>query len=237
LKALIVDDEPVARQVLRELLEECAGVDVAGEASTGVQAIQQALTLRPDVVFMDYEMPGLDGMNAVRALQGSGPAMIFVTAYQEHALSAFDVGAVDYLLKPVRLERLREALDKARRHAAAGAKRTSAGGKLRKIMARAGEGLLVLEPDQVVAFQADGETVYITSGKQRYGSGYTLKELEEKLPRPPFRRIHRQTIINTDHIRRLSALSSRRWMLTLSNGQEVVVSKRLAGALREEEQW
>jgi len=237
LRALIVDDEPVARQVLRELLEECAGVEVSGEASTGVEAIQQVLALKPDVVFLDYEMPGLDGLNAVRALQGSGPAVIFVTAYQEHAVGAFDVGAVDYLLKPVRLERLRRALEKARRHAAAGVKGSPAGGALRKIVARAGEDLLILEPAQVVTFQADGETVYVTAGKQRYRTAYSLKELEEKLPRPPFRRIHRQTIINTDHIRRLSPLSSRRWMLTLSNGQEVVVSKRLAGALREDGQW
>ncbi|MBM3814498.1 MAG: response regulator transcription factor [Acidimicrobiia bacterium] len=233
MRALIVDDEPVARQVLRELLEECDGVEVAGEAASGVEAIQQMLALKPEVVFMDYEMPGLDGLNAVRALRGTGPDVIFVTAYQEHALAAFDVGAVDYLLKPVRLERLAAALEKVRRQPA----RTAEAGGLRKIMAQAGGGLLVLNPDQVIAFQAEAESVYIITGKNRHSSTYRLKELQQQLPSPPFRRIHRQAIINTDHIRRIAPLSSRRWMLTMSNGMEVVVSKRSAGELRDGLKW
>ncbi|MBK5290655.1 MAG: response regulator transcription factor [Acidobacteriia bacterium] len=231
MKALIVDDEPIARQILRELLEDCPGVQVAGEASTGVEALQRMITLRPDVVFMDYEMPGLDGLATVNSLQGpSSPAIIFVTAYQQHALAAFDAGAVDYLLKPVRKERLQAALKKIARPAA------NPGG-LRKVMAQSGSDIILIDTAQVAAFQADGETIYILSGKNRYPSTYTLKALESLLPSPPFRRIHRQTIINTDHIRRISPLSSRRWLLTLTGGLEVIVSKRLATIVRSQTNW
>jgi len=95
----------------------------------------------------------------------------------------------------------------------------------------------MLDPNEVVAFQADGETVYILATSGRYLANYTLKALEERLPAPQFRRVHRKTIINTNHIRKISPLSSKRWLLTMSNALEVIVSKRMAGAIREEAQW
>ncbi len=233
MRALIVDDEPIARQILRELLEECPGVEVAGEASSGVEALQRMIGLRPDVVFMDYEMPGMDGLATVHSLQGpSSPAIIFVTAYQQHALAAYDAGVADYLLKPVRKERLEAALKKVARPALPQQRAGAQPEPLRRVMAQSGQDILLIDLAQVAAFQADGETVFILTGKKRYASTYTLKGLASALPSPPFRRIHRQTIINTDHIRRISPLSSRRWLLTLTGGLEVIVSKRLAAAVR-----
>ena len=234
MKVLIVDDEPIARQVLREQLEECAGVVVAGEAADGLQAVERIEALRPDVVFLDLQMPGLDGFAVARSLKRAPlPLVIYVTAYDAHALEAFDSGALDYLLKPVRRERLDAALGKARAQLAGlrASPRTPAA--LGKIVGRLGESLHLLDPADVIAFRADGDVVYVHTAGQRYYSDHSLKALESRLPKN-FRRIHRGAIINTDHIRSIQPLTSKRWLLRLSNGQEAVVSKRLAAFIREE---
>jgi len=231
---LIADDEPVARQVLREHVESIPQMEIAGEASTGKETLQRILDLEPDVVLLDQQMPELDGLAVVRSLRGAQtPLIIFVTAYERHALEAFEVGAVDYLLKPVRRERLEKAIEKARRQL----KSAPAAQGPKKIVGRRGTDLYLLDPAEIVAFQADGELVHIITTGQRYLSDHSLKALEEKLERPRFRRVHRGTLINTDHLRKISPLSSRRWLLKMSNGFEAVVSKRLASAIREQARW
>jgi DNA-binding LytR/AlgR family response regulator len=231
---LIADDEPVARQVLREHVEAIPALEVAGEASTGKETLQRILDLDPDVVLLDQQMPELDGLAVVRSLRGANtPQIIFVTAYERHALEAFEVGAIDYLLKPVRRERLEKAIEKARRLL----KNPPAAQGLKKIVGRSGTDLYLLDPAEIVAFQAEGELVQIITTGQRYLSDHSLKALEEKLERPRFRRVHRGTLINTDHLRKISPLSSRRWLLKMSNGFEAVVSKRLASAIREQARW
>jgi CheY-like chemotaxis protein len=106
MRILIVDDEPIARQVLRELLEDIPGVTLAGEAASGPEAVDLVFRLRPDLLLLDLQMPGLDGIGVARALSAQDasrlPLIVYVTAYEQHALQAFDLGAVDYLLKPVR---------------------------------------------------------------------------------------------------------------------------------------
>jgi DNA-binding LytR/AlgR family response regulator len=237
LRILIADDEPIARQILREYVESIPAVQWAGEASTGSEALARILDLRPDVVLLDLQMPELDGLGVVRSLRGERtPLIIFVTAYERHAIEAFDVGAVDYLLKPVRRERLEKAIEKARRQLKAAAPAAD-GAPPRKVVGRRGSDLYLLDPAEIVAFQAEGELVHIVTAAQRYLSDHSLKTLEEKLARPRFRRIHRSTIINTDHIRKISPLSSKRWLLKMSNGFEAVVSKRLAGSIREQARW
>lgn len=238
MRALIADDEPVARQVLREQIEEIGGVSVVGEASNGLEAVELIDRLRPDVVLLDLQMPGLDGFSVARQLKaGHRPAVIFVTAYDRHALEAFDIGALDYLLKPVRRERLEAALHRVRQQTVPAAPPPKPAEPLRRIVGRLRTDLHMLDPNDVVAFQADGETVYILATSGRYLANHTLKALEERLPAPQFRRVHRKTIINTNHIRKISPLSSKRWLLSMSNGLEVIVSKRMAGAIRDEAQW
>lgn len=242
MKILIADDEPVARQVLRELLEVVPQVRIAGEASTGLEAVEEIGRLHPDVVLLDLEMPGLTGFQVARALRsGERPVLIFVTAYQKHALEAFDAGAVDYLLKPVRADRLEAALNKARAQLAGMARKTEGAtrppAELRKIVGKMGTEMHLLDPAEVIAFQAESDVVYIITARGRFYANHTLRTLEEKLPSRQFRRVHRATIINTDHIRKISPLSSKRWMLRMANGMEVVVSKRLAGVVREETEW
>jgi DNA-binding LytR/AlgR family response regulator len=246
-RILIADDEPIARQVLREHVESIPGLEVVGEATTGPEALQCILDLQPDLILLDLQMPELDGLATARFLRGSRtPAVIFVTAYERHALEAFEVGAVDYVLKPVRRERLEQAIEKARKQAPAqngpsAAPPTLAAASLRKIVGRRGADMYLLDPSEIVAFQAEGELVHIVTASdtkgQRYLSDHCLKALEEKLEQPRFRRVHRSTIINTDHIRKISPLSSKRWLLKMSNGFEAVVSKRLAGSIREQGRW
>ena len=232
MKILIADDEPIARQILREHVESIPAAEVAAEASTGAEALARILETQPDVALLDLQMPELDGLAVVRSLRGNRkPAIIFVTAFEQYALDAFDVGAVDYLLKPVRRERLEKAIQKAQRQL----KEVPSGAAApRKVVGRRGSDLYLLDPAEIIAFQADGELVHIVTAEQRYLAEGTLRTLEGKLEQPRFRRIHRRTIINTDHIRRISPLSSKRWLLRMSNGFEAVVSKRLASAIREQ---
>jgi len=236
LRVLIADDEPIAREILREHVDAIPGLEFAGEASTGPEAISRIFDLRPDVVLLDLQMPELDGLSVVRSLSGErSPLIIFVTAYENHALAAFEVGAIDYLLKPVRRERLEKAIEKARRQLKPAA--TTTAETLRKIVGRRGTDLYLLDPTEIVAFQADGELVHIVTTTHRYLSDHSLKALADKLEQTRFRRIHRSTIINTDHIRKISPLSSKRWLLKMSNNFEAVVSKRLASAIREDTRW
>lgn len=232
MRVLIADDEPIARQILREHINSLPSLEVAGEASTGAETLASIFELRPDIVLLDLQMPELGGLGVVRSLRGAGsPAVIFVTAYEKHALEAFDVGAVDYLLKPVRRERLEKAIAKAARHLHAATPASAE--TLKKIVGRRGRDLYLLDPSEIIAFQAEGDLVHIVTQGERYLSDYSLKELLEKLDPRSFRRIHRATIINVDHIRRVSPLSSKRWLLRMSNGYEAVVSKRLGKSIRE----
>jgi DNA-binding LytR/AlgR family response regulator len=237
MRVLIADDEPIALEILRDHVASISGLELAGEASTGPEALQKIFDLHPDLALLDLQMPQLDGLSVARSLSGGRDLfVIFVTAHEQHAVEAFEVGAVDYLLKPVRRERLEQAVEKARRLWKSAVTTPE---PARKVVGRRGSDLYLLDPETIVAFRAEGELVYIfvASGSERYLADHTLKELEAKLGQPRFRRVHRNTIINTDHIRRISPLSSKRWLLKMSNGFEAIVSKRLAGAIREQSRW
>ena len=247
MRALIVDDEPLARKVLREELEVVSpNLLIAGEAADGETALEQIHALRPDIVFLDLQMPGLTGFDVVRKLdRGMIPVIIIVTAYDKHAIEAFEAGAVDYLLKPVNGTRLSEALQRAWRlvgkppaiaeHTARLQKATAVPGvsSPRKIVGRVGEEYFLLRPEEFLAFQADGDVVWIVTAKQRFLATMTLRALQEKLRGLPFQRVHRNALVNVAHIRKMAALSSQRWLLTLHNNQEFIVSKRQARTVRE----
>lgn len=243
MKVMLADDEPIARQVLRELIEEIPGMTLVGEAGDGTEAVARAREVRPDVLLLDLQMPGMDGFQVAQAFQGGWtPLVIFVTAFDQHALAAFNSGAVDYVLKPVRRERLEAALQKARaqlagRSGAQVAHKRPEPALTRKIVGRLGSDLHLLDPGEVIAFQAEGDLVFIITATGRYYANHSLKVLEEKLPPQQFRRVHRSTIINTEKIRKISPLSSKRWLLKMANGMEIVVSKRLSGVIRGETEW
>jgi len=241
MKTLIVDDEPIARQVLREELEIFPEIQIVGEAEDGGEALQQIANLQPDLVFLDLQMPGMGGFEVVRNLKGGRlPVIVIVTAFDQHAMEAFEAGAVDYLLKPVNEARLRKAVERA---AALQGKPLQVAEHLaniepgRKIVGRAGEEYFLLDADEVLAFQAEGELVWIITAKRRLLASHSLRALETRLGPTPFHRVHRNAIVNVNHVRKMSALSSQRWLLTLSNQQQLTVSKRQAASVRELLHW
>ncbi|MEZ5365372.1 MAG: response regulator [Bryobacterales bacterium] len=237
LRTLIVDDEPLARKVLREELDEIPDVLVVGEAENGQDALEQIPKIEPDLILLDVQMPVLDGFEVVRRLRGPLPAIVFVTAFSEHALRAFEVGAADYLLKPIHAERLRQALDRARSRPASARRVADTLNAERaapsKIVARKGHDYYLLDLDEVFAFQADGELVWVLTANERYLAADTLKVLEDKLAASSFRRVHRGALVNTEKIRKVTSISSQRWLLTLTNGAQLTVSKRQASAIRD----
>jgi len=251
LRTLIVDDEPVARRVLREGLELIEGVEIAGEAEDGPGALAAIRSLGPDVVLLDLQMPGMGGFEVVRSLRRAAhfPVLVVVTAFDRHAIEAFEAGAIDYLLKPVREERLRQAMERAGRLAAGSreaarhlARLQEAAGEpgarsRRKIVGRSGAEYVLLDQDEIFAVQAEGELVWIRTAGKRYLATETLRSLQERLRHTNFRRVHRAALVNMDHARKMSTLSSQRWLLTLSNGLELIVSKRLSHNLREFLTW
>jgi two-component system, LytTR family, response regulator len=241
MRILIADDEPIAREILRDLLAEIGGVELAGEAASGVEAVDQIDRLRPDLVLLDLEMPGLDGFGVARLLRGERlPLIIFVTAYHQHALAAFEADAIDYLLKPVRRERMQAALAKAQAQLAglaAAAPPTVRPEVPRRIAGVSGGEIHLLDPGDVIALLSEGELVHLVTASRRYLAQRTLKYFETTLEAPRFRRVRRGAMVNTDHIRRVSPLSSKRWLLKMSNGMDVIVSKRLASAIRQDLRW
>jgi two-component system LytT family response regulator len=249
LKTLIVDDEPVARKILREELETIEDVEIVGEADSGTEALDKIAACRPDLVLLDLQMPGMSGLDVVRKLKDgpSMPVIVIVTAYDKYALQAFDAGAIDYLLKPVGQDRLAEAVQRARRVTGREAAEKVAklqelgepaeGPRTRRIVGRVGEEYFLLSADEIFAFQAEGDLVWIVTAKRRYLATQNLKVLQERLKSTSFRRIHRNALLNVDHVRKMSALSSQRWLITLSNDQEFIASKRQARSVRELLHW
>ena len=251
MKTLIVDDEPIARQVLRDALEALPEVIVVGEAENGKQALQRVGELKPDLMFLDLQMPVMGGFEVVRKLTGAQPpAVVIVTAFDQHAIQAFEAGAIDYLLKPVSDVRLQKAVERAQSlqdkpieianevaRIASAALRSNSASANRKIVGRNGQDYFLLDPDEILAFQADGELVWIVTSKQRLMGTQTLRTIEERLKDQQFRRVHRNAIVNVNHVRKMTSLSSQRWMITLSNALQLVVSKRQAHNIRRILHW
>jgi two-component system LytT family response regulator len=249
MKTLIVDDEPIAHQVLREALEPLSDVRLVGEADNGRTALIQIEKLRPDLVFLDLQMPVMSGFEVVNNLGGEPlPVIIIVTAFDQHAIQAFEAGAIDYLLKPVQEARLLKAVERARgllqqpNRLAEQMARISAAAEppvspaSHRIVARSGAEYLLLNTDEVLALQAERELVWIVTAKQRFLATQTLSGIQERLG-GPFQRVHRNALVNVNHIRKMSALRSRRWLITLSNSLQIVVSKRQAHHIRQILRW
>jgi DNA-binding LytR/AlgR family response regulator len=191
----------------------------------------------------------MGGLDVIRRLKGGSrvPAIVIVTAYDKFALQAFEAGAIDYLLKPVGHARLAEALERVRRlsgrEAIEGLARLqeiadpAVGLRKKRIVGRAGQEFFLLNADEIHAFQADGDLVRIITTNRTYDATQTLKVLEQRLKDSGFRRIHRNALVNVDHVRKMSSLSSQRWLITLANGQAFVASKRQARSVRELLHW
>ena len=234
LRALIVDDEPPARARLRRLLGEIPDVAVAGEASNGREALELCAILEPDVVLLDVRMPGMDGIEAARHLSAleDPPAVIFTTAYDEHAVEAFETQAVGYLLKPVRQEKLERALRHAARvvgtQLARLAEQAQLGRRRAQICARLGEQLRLIPLDDVYYFMAGQKYVTV---RHRGGSDLIdepLRALSAEFA-PDFVRVHRNALVAVRSVRALERDEEGRYLVRLRDCDDTLpVSRRHA---------
>ncbi len=227
LRAMIVDDEAPARSELRFLLEETGRVENIVEAASAREAVERLMEGRPDVLFLDISMPKTSGMQLAAALHKlkNPPMVVFVTAYSEYALDAFEVDAVDYLMKPVETERLNKALDKvqARLKPAAQTKTSSERIPVEK------SGRKVLVPtDQIRYIEAKDDYSCIYTDKERYLSTSSLAQLENKLSPLGFFRVHRSYIVNLEYVEDIEVVSSGILQLGIQGieGKKISVSRR-----------
>ncbi len=227
------------------------GVEIAGEAVDGQTALALISTLKPDLVFLDLEMPTMTGFQMIEQLHETpAPVIVIVTAFDQHAIKAFEVGAVDYLLKPVNQTRLAQAVERAGKlaknpvqiadqigHIQNIGSGVPASTQVHKVVGKLGEEYFLLDLQEVLAFQAEGDLTWIVTAKQRYLAAQNLKTIERRLQNSAFRRIRRGALVNVNQIRKMSMLSSQRWLMTLTNGQELIVSKRQAKNVRPFLSW
>ncbi|HYD53593.1 MAG TPA: LytTR family DNA-binding domain-containing protein [Gemmatimonadaceae bacterium] len=235
----VVDDEPLARAGLRAMLAAFDWVEVVGEAADGEAAVQGIETLRPELVFLDVQMPGLLGTEVLRRLTHR-PFVIFTTAYSEHAVGAFELGAVDYLLKPFGPSRLAAAMERVR--AAIGEptpvdplERLSgalAGGPISRLFVRIGGTLVPLAVERVTRFEADGDYVIAHSPDGRHLLHLSLGRLEARLDPARFARVHRAHIVNLEQVRAFRPDARGNLEAELRDGTRVPVSRTRAQELR-----
>jgi DNA-binding LytR/AlgR family response regulator len=227
LKVLVVDDEPLARERLSRLLERIDGVTMVGEAENARSALARIATLLPDVVLLDIEMPGMNGLE-LAATPGI-PPIVFTTAHVQHAADAFDLDAVDFLPKPVRAERLERALERARRRVASGEPAPARAPAKTLAVHEAGT-IRFVDPARVVVFRArDKYTEFVLDGKELLVRE-SLDALESRLG-PAFVRAHRSALVRSDAVREL-AQSKDGLVARLADGTEVEVSRRAAPDVR-----
>lgn len=262
LRTILVDDEPLARSLLRTCLEEIPAIEVVGECQNGREAVQAVMQLSPDLMFLDIQMPGMNGFEVIKALQADTmPMVVFSTAYDQYAIDAFDVHAVDYLLKPLEEERLQRAVERAlTRFAEAGqqehkfplvgaiesiARKVEGRGITGQVAARADPAagarkLAVKDSDRVIMVpeedidwvDAAGDYMCIHVRGDTHIMRCTMKELLAKLDGVRFKRIHRSTIVNLDRIEQVKAHTKGEYFLFLDCGEQLKVSRNYRDAIK-----
>lgn len=239
LRALLVDDEDLGRLALRQVLENEPEIELIGEAINGLDALEKVQELCPDVVFLDIEMPGLNGFEVVSQSGYSG-AVVFVTAYDEYAVRAFDANAIDYVLKPVRPERLRTALSRVRERLAAGQEQprlsefaTSRTGPAKRLAVRRGKRIVIVPLSDVVRIEIEDKLVFAFTATEKMLVEKTISQLEAMLEPAGFIRINRGELVNQEMVRELVPWFSGTWRVKLAGGEERDVSRERAKTLKE----
>lgn len=234
LRVLICDDELMARKRVLRLLGERADVEKTIECESGEEVLARLGQEEIDIALLDIDMPGLSGLDTVMQMPEDRPYVVFLTAHPEHALKAFDVGAVDYVLKPIDDARLGKALDRARQFLDHGGPSEAAGAtrKLEKLAIATHDGAALVSPADVTHATFDGALVTVHTAARTILTDDTLQDLENKLPQGPFERVHRRAIVNLDHVDRLESVDSGGYVACLSTGKRVDVSRQSARRLR-----
>jgi two-component system LytT family response regulator len=259
LRIVIADDERPARSMLASLLSACDDVTLVGEAQNGAEAVALIEAEQPDLALLDLQMPEIDGLGVVRLIRKDRlPLIAFVTAYDEYAIQAFELNAVDYLLKPVDRARLRQTLERVHdrlEHRAAASQDGAAVGAdadrlraaaeqyeqaqplppLLRIPVRRREDIILLSVSQVASIVADGELLHLTTLRgEKHTISYRLKDLEARLDAARFLRLERGALVNIDAITKVSPLPGGTYLVTLTNGQEIRASRLQSRILRDQ---
>jgi two-component system LytT family response regulator/two-component system response regulator LytT len=252
LRTVVVDDEGLAREELCFLLGQIPGIEVVAQAGDGPEALEVISEQQPDLVMLDVQMPGLTGFEVARRLLDSGTEahLVFVTAYDRHAIEAFDVNAVDYLLKPVEAERLATAVDRVRRRLSAQRGNATPPAAVERVLqllgdrqnrpeqlaVKVGDRFLLLQTDEVVHASVEDDVITVVTNSLSGTSNYrTLDELQARLDPGVFWRVHRSHLVNINKIREIVPWFSRNYILKMKDakGSEIPVSRSQTKRLRE----
>ena len=241
IRALIVDDEEPARVILREYLAGVADVEVVAECANGFEAVRSATELRPDLLLLDVQMPKLDGFEVLDLLD-PGPAVIFVTAYDEYALRAFEIHAVDYLLKPFPPERLAAAIERARERigsapavlaSALASSARAPGAFAERILVRDGSRVRVIPVERLDYAEAQDDYVALRSEGKTSLKQQTMAELEASLDPARFVRVHRSYVVNVERLARIEPYAKDSRIAVLADGTKIPVSRAGYARLKE----
>ena len=233
IRVVVVDDEAPARDVIRQYLEGQPGVEIVGECANGFEAVKATAELEPDLLFLDIQMPKLDGFEVLELI-GSDVSVIFATAYDEYALKAFEVQALDYLLKPFSRERMLEAIGRARSRFGAGRDpaldrlvedRREASGRLERILVRDGSEVHVIPVDRIDYVEAQDDYVSVKTRERAYLKQETMNEIEAALDPGRFVRIHRSYILNLDRLTRIELVAKDNRVAILEDGTQLPISR------------
>jgi two-component system response regulator LytT len=250
LRTLVVDDEQLARERLTAFLSRLEAIEVVGQATDGVEALRMIEETRPDLVFLDVQMPGMDGFEVLKALRTPAPQVVFATAYDDYAIRAFEVGAIDYLLKPLARARVEEAVGRVRTRVATESPSPDLHDLLRRleqhrrvfvsqVPVSASKRILILPVAEVLWFGVEYRLVYAHTTDRAYMTNYTLRELEERLDPDVFFRAHKSSLVNLRHVREIVPWFGGRYKLVMrdADGSEVALSRTQARVLRSKLRW
>ncbi|MDZ7292155.1 MAG: LytTR family DNA-binding domain-containing protein [candidate division KSB1 bacterium] len=241
-RTIVIDDEPLARQVIREFLQDFPQIEIVAECENGRQAVAAINQHKPDLIFLDVQMPGLNGLQVLEQIEHM-PAIIFSTAYDEYAIRAFEVNAVDYLLKPFDRQRFATAVQRAIE------RRTGLGADMERLLrllqhaqlsgtfpdrllVRSGERIIPVRVAEIEWIEAADDYTMLHVGSAKHLCNLGLSEIEKRLNPQQFMRVHRSAIINVSRIRHLEKDGEGGMIATMMSGEEVKVSRRHAAAVR-----
>lgn len=242
-RALIVEDEPIARAQLRDLVGEIDWLECVGEAADGRSAVAMIDDLKPDLVFLDIEMPELDGLGVLREIAHE-PAVVFTTAYDRFAVTAFELEAIDYLLKPFGRDRLRAALERVKRalhsvseesvsrRASEAVEMASGSGPLTRIFVRDRGRILPIAVNEIERLEADDDYVAVITRGRRFLVYLGMNEFETRLDADRFVRIHRSHIVNLDFVKTMASFDPNRLQVEMKDGTKLVASRTRSRELR-----
>ncbi len=235
LRVLIADDEEMARRRLRRLLGELADVEIVAECSTGASALSMLESVDVDVAVLDIQMPGLTGLDLTQAAAELGVEVILATAHREHAVTAYERGVIDYVLKPVEADRLALAIDRARARIARDGERSAATvvDPFARLAVTVSGDVRLFDPAQVVFAMLEGELVRLRVGAELVWTDLSLQDLEIRLAGRGFLRVHRRALLNMAHVDRLRPLDTGGYIAITRQGDEVPVSRQEARRLRQ----